>query len=150
MFRGHFEHAIDDKGRVAVPVLFRQALVGLQDERLVLTKFRLRKRRCLDVYPLSAWRRFEDNLLSRNRFDPKLVQFRNVYVSGATECALDAQGRILVPQLLREYAGLKRDVMITGDVDKFRLWDAQTWHEVFAEDEEQVLDDEAFLRGLDL
>jgi len=150
MFRGHFEHAIDDKGRVAVPVLFRQALAGLQDERLVLTKFRLHKRRCLDLYPLSAWRRLEDSLLARNRFDPKLVQFRNIYVSGATECALDGQGRILVPQLLRDYAGLKRDAMIAGDVDKFRLWDKQTWFEVFAEDEERVLDDDEFLRGLDL
>src|SRR5512143_3013378 len=117
MFRGHFEHAIDDKGRVAVPAPFRGALAGLHDERLVLTKFRHDSARCLDVYPLSAWRRLEDKLGSRNRFDPKLLRFRNFYVAGAHECALDAQGRILIPQLLREYAGLERSVMFTGDVE---------------------------------
>lgn len=150
MFRGHFEHAIDDKGRVAVPIQFRQALAGLQDERLVVTKFRLRKRRCLDVYPLSAWRRLEDILLSRDRFDPQLVVFRNVYVSGATECSLDAQGRILIPQLLRRYAELEHAVMITGDVDKFRMWNPTTWRDLFEEDEARVLDDDEFLRGLNL
>ena len=81
MFRGHFEHAVDDKGRVAVPIQFREALSGLQEERLVATKFRIDGHRCLDVYPLSAWRRLENSLLAKNRFDPRYVRFRNVYVS---------------------------------------------------------------------
>jgi MraZ protein len=150
MFRGHFEHAIDDKGRVAVPASFRGALVGLQDERLVLTKFRQDGVRCLDVYPLSAWRRLEDKLSSRNRFDKKLLRFRNFYVAGAHECALDGQGRVLIPQLLREYAGLGRAVIFTGDVDMFRIWDRDTWQAKFADDEERVLGDDDFLSGLDI
>ena len=85
MFRGHFEHAVDDKGRVAVPIQFREALSGLQEERLVATKFRIGGHRCLDVYPFSAWRRLESSLLAKNRFDPRYVRFRNVYVSGAHE-----------------------------------------------------------------
>ena len=150
MFRGHFEHTIDEKGRVAVPAPFRGALVGLQDERLVLTKFRQDAARCLDVYPLSAWRRLEEKLSSRNRFDPKLLRFRNFYVTGAHECAVDGQGRILVPQLLGDYAGLGRTVMITGDVEMFRIWDKAVWQDKFAADEEKVLGDEEFLGGLDI
>jgi len=149
MFRGHFEHAVDEKGRVAVPIQFREALSGLQEERLVATKFRIGTHRCLDVYPFSAWRRLESSL-AKNRFDPRYVRFANVYVSGAHELAIDAQGRVLLPPLLREYAGIARDVMITGDVDKFRIWDQQVWQRAFSEHEDKVLDDEEFLADLDL
>ena len=57
---------------------------------------------------------------------------------------------MLLPPLLREYAGIARDVMITGDVDKFRIWDQQVWQRAFGEHEDTVLDDEEFLAGLDL
>lgn len=139
MFRGHFTHTVDDKGRVAIPARFREALSGLQEERLVVTKYGMRGKHCLDVYPLVAWRQLEERLLSRKRFDPALASFRNYYVSGAHECQLDGQGRILVPQLLRDYAGLRRDVIFTGDIDKFRAWDKDAWEQVFASDEEAFL-----------
>ncbi len=150
MFRGSFEHAVDDKGRLAIPTLFRGALAGLHDERLVATRFRLGTRRCLDVYPLSVWQRFEDRLQGKNRFNNKIMRFRNFYVSGAQEMALDGQGRVLLPAHLREYAGLKRDVMITGDVEKFRIWDKRVWEAAFSEDEETVLNDDEFLGSLDV
>ena len=150
MFRGHYEHAIDDKGRVAIPARFREALSGLQDERLVITKFRLAGRRCLDVYPLSTWRELEAKIVGKNRFDPRLQRFKNFYVSGAHECGIDAQGRVLVPPLLRDYGGLRREVMFTGDIDMFRLWDKQTWQQAFSEDEQAVLDDPDLLANLDL
>src|SRR5262245_32712583 len=97
MFRGHFQHAVDDKGRIAVPTPFRGALTGLQDERLVATKFWLRDHRCLDVYPLSAWMRLEEKLLAIDPFDPDLLSFSNLYVAPAQELPLDRQGRILIP-----------------------------------------------------
>ena len=142
MFRGHFEQRVDDKGRVAVPIDFRGALSGLQDERLVATKFRIGTHRCLDVYPFSAWGRLESRLLAKDPSDPRYVRFRNVYVSGAHELAIDAQGRVLLPPLLREYAGIARRVLITGDVDKFRIWDRQVWQRAFSEHEDNVPDDE--------
>jgi len=135
MFRGHFEHAVDDKGRVAVPIPFREELTRLQDDRLVATKYLIDGNRCLDVYPLSAWRRLDSSRLAKSRVDPRYVRFRNVYVSGAHELAIDSQGRVLLPPLLREYAGIASDVMVTGDVDKFRIWDRQVWHRAFGEHE---------------
>ena len=140
MFRGHYAHTVDDKGRVAIPARFREALAGLQEERLVVTKYALRGHRCLDVYPFGAWQELEAKLREKKRFDPAMARFRNYYVSGAHECGVDSQGRILLPQLLREYAGLRRDVMFTGDIEKFRIWDNDTWQEVFSADEQTFLD----------
>ncbi len=150
MFRGHFTHTVDDKGRVAIPARFRETLAGLQEERLVVTKFALRGRRCLDVYPFEAWRRLEDKLAERKGFDPRMAEFRNYYVSGAHECSVDSQGRILLPQLLREYARLRRDVMFAGDIEKFRIWEKDTWQDVFAADEQAFLDSPDRWRDLDL
>ena len=73
-------------------------------------------------------------------FDEDVVSFCNLYVAPAQELPLDSQGRILLPPLLREHAGIKRDVTITGDVDKFRIWDRQVWQEVLAEDERRARD----------
>ena len=89
MFRGHFQHAVDDKGRVAVPNPFRGALSGLQDERLVATKFWIREHRCLDVYPLSAWKRIEDRVRTMDTFDEDVVSFCNLYVAPAQELPLE-------------------------------------------------------------
>ena len=150
MFRGNFEHVVDDKGRVAIPARFREALSGLQEERLVVTKFAHRGRHCLDVYPLGAWRRLERRILAKNRFNPRVVGFANYYVSGAHECQLDAQGRILIPELLREYADLGRDAMFAGDIDKFRIWNKETWRQVFEEDERVVLENPELLGDLEL
>src|SRR5262249_1840923 len=140
MFRGHFEHAVDDKGRVAIPIQFREALSGLQEERLVATKFWVRESHCLDVYSLSGGRVIEARVRAMAPFDEDVVSFCNLYVAPAQELRLDVQGRILLPPLLREHAGIKRDVTITGDVDKFRIWDRQVWQEVLAEDERRARD----------
>lgn len=149
MFRGHFEHTIDEKGRLSIPVRFREALAGLQDECLVLTKFRLGSQRCLDVYSLSAWRSFEKDMKRRGRFEPRLAQFRRAYVSGAHESPLDAQGRVLIPPALRRYAGLARDVTCTGEIDFFRVWDRGAWDAQFEQDE-KIFDDTDFLSSLGL
>jgi transcriptional regulator MraZ len=150
MFRGNFEHVVDDKGRVAIPARFREALSGLHEERLVVTKFGHRGQRCLDVYPLGPWRRLERRILSKNGLDPRVIGFRNYYVGGAQECQLDGQGRILVPEDLRKYAGLGRDAMFAGDIDKFRIWNKKIWQEVFEKDEHFVLDNPELLAELEL
>ena len=79
---------------------YREALSGLQDERLVATKFRIGAHRCLDVYPFSAWRRLEEQPPRQEPLRSAATsRFRNVYVSGAHELAIDAQGRVLIPPL---------------------------------------------------
>jgi len=148
-FRGTFEHAIDDKARVAIPAKYREALSGLQDERLMVTRFRSSDQRCLDAYPLSAWRRLAERILTLPRFNPELQRFKRVYVSGAHECALDGQGRILIPQHLREYAGITRDIVFTGEIDVFKMWSRDAWQRIF-KDDDQIFDQHDAMNRLGL
>jgi MraZ protein len=150
MFRGNYQHSLDDKGRVAIPARFREALSGLQDERLVVTRFKRRGRRCLVAYPVSAWLRFEEKIGEKRRFNRKMAAFESYYVSAAQDVQIDGQGRLLVPPMLREYAGLGRDVMFTGLIERFQIWDVDVWHQVEREDEQEIFDDPDLLDELEL
>jgi MraZ protein len=140
MFRGTFEHTIDDKGRVAIPVRFRETLQATNDDRLVITNFVVNSVRCLDVYPHAAWLQLEERLKAKPQFNQRVMQFQNYYFAAAHECILDKQGRVLLPPTLREYAGLKRDVVFTSALEKFRLWDREQWKRVFGDAEQGIID----------
>jgi MraZ protein len=138
VFRGSFEHTIDEKGRVSIPARFREILLGMQDDRLIITKFVVNSFRCLDVYPQAAWEKFEQDLMKKPRFDETFLKLENFYLSNAQECTIDKQGRILLPPVLREYAGLKKDVMFASAIGRFRIWDKQTWNNCNAESENDL------------
>jgi MraZ protein len=125
MFRGHFEHAIDDKGRTSLPARFRDVLAAAQDARLVVTP--ALGDPCLDVYPLRAWEDLEQKLSQLNAFDAQVIEFRRFYVSAAVECELDKQGRILVPTSLRDHASLSKSVLWLGHGQKAELWSREQW-----------------------
>lgn len=150
MFRGSFEHTLDTKGRLSIPAKFREVLIGKGDDRIIITNFVLEGTRCLDVYPFDEWARFEEEIRKKPRFDRRVVSFQNYYLSGASECALDKQGRILIPPLLRNYANLKRDVVLVSALEKFRVWDKEAWKKVFADGEEKLTQDPDFLSDLGL
>jgi len=139
MFRGKFEHTIDEKGRVSVPVKFREHLQAIADDRVVITNFIFSSVRCLDVYPHAAWVRLEESLLKRPQFDQRIMRFQNFYFANAHDCMLDKQGRILLPPSLREYAALTRDVVFTSALEKFRIWDREQWNKVFGEVEQSIM-----------
>jgi len=148
MFRGTFEHTIDEKSRVSVPARFREILQAANDDRVVITNFLIGSARCLDVYPHAAWAQLEDRLRAKPQFDQRVLRFQNYYVAAAHECLIDRQGRILVPPALREYAGLQRDVVFTSALDKFRIWDAEVWKQVFGEAERGFIDNPQDLTDL--
>lgn len=150
MFRGSFEHTVDAKGRLSIPSRFREILVSKGDDRIVITNFLFEGTRCLDVYPLEEWVRFEEEVRKKPKFDRRMVQFQNYYLGRAAECVVDKQGRILIPPPLRQYANLKRDVMVVSALDKFRVWDREAWNKVFAEAEERLMQDPDFLGELEL
>src|SRR5689334_3691884 len=150
MFGGAFEHTADNTGRRSTPAKPRDVLTAKADDPIAITNFVVEQARCLDVYPLDEWLRFEDEVRKNPRFDRRMVSFQNYYLGGASECAVDKQGRILIPPLLRDYAGLKRDVVLVSALDKFRVWDRETWKKVFAEAEEKLMQDPDFLGDLGL
>ncbi len=127
MFRGHHTHAIDAKGRVSFPSRFRDQLVHVGDQRLVLTPSLFDA--CIHVFPLKAWETLESNVSRQNQFDPKVVLFRRRYVSAAVDCELDAQGRVLVPPQLRAHAGITKDIVWAGVLDKVELWAQERWEQ---------------------
>lgn len=123
MFRGHYEHAIDGKGRTSLPARFRHAMPG--DAKLVLAPGLAD--RCLDVYPMAAWEDFEQRVALLPKWDRDTVLLRRRYVSAAVECELDGHGRVLVPAVLRDHAGLKKDVLWAGVGTTIELWSRDRW-----------------------
>jgi MraZ protein len=137
VFRGCFEHTIDEKGRVSIPATFRKTLFGLQDERLIVTKFISNTFRCLDVYPYAEWESLELELIKKPRFDETFFKLESFYLANAQECPVDKQGRILLPPMLREFAGIDKEVVFAAALKKFRIWDKAAWARFSAESEQQ-------------
>jgi MraZ protein len=128
MFRGLHEHTMDAKGRVSLPQRFRDALnadSAEADTLIVTTGID----KCLVAYPKAEWDAFETRLSALPQFDPAVVQIKRIYVAGATECTIDANGRLLIPPMLREYAGLGRDAVFAGMVTTIEIWSKETWTE---------------------
>ncbi len=136
IFRGTFEHTIDDKGRVSVPLRFREVLQASNDDRVVITNFTMGTARCLHVYPQAVWARLEESMSARPQFDLKVMRFLAFYISRAHDCIIDKQGRILLPQLLRDYAGIKKDIVFASALAKFHIWDRDQWNQFLGEAEQ--------------
>ncbi len=120
MFKGEFKHTIDEKGRLIIPSRFRELL----GDECVLTKG---LDGCLSIYPIKAWEAFEDKLRKLPMTDKNARTFTRFFVAGACACELDKQGRILVPSTLREFAGLDKDVVLTGYLDRIEIWSKEAW-----------------------
>lgn len=125
MFRGHFEHSIDAKGRTSLPARFRDLLAATGDLRLVITPALFDP--CLHAHPLRAWEALEEKIATLPQFDPNVVAFRRRYVSAAVECELDKQGRLLVPPALREHGDFHKEVLWAGMGPTIELWSKERW-----------------------
>ena len=135
MFRGRFEHFIDAKGRTSLPVKFREILrEHFQDERLMVTNFD----GCLWAYPTREWERVENRVAELPQFKKEVKAIQRVFISAAQECCVDKQGRILIAPTLREYAGLKRDLIFVGAIRRIEIWDKERWEKVFRKEHEDI------------
>lgn len=128
MFKGRFEHTIDDKGRISIPSKFREILTSQFSDTVVLTND---FEPCLVCYPLAVWQEFEKKIAEAPQFHEEIRRLKRFYVSGASECQLDKQGRIIVPPSLREYASLNKEVILVGQVRTIEIWSKEKWEEVF-------------------
>jgi MraZ protein len=146
LFIGRYDHTIDQKGRLAVPSRWREALLGLHEDRLVLTKHRAGPHRCLHVHPLSSWEDVLRKFQAQPPLDLRMAALRRAYLSHGQECPLDPQGRILLPPHLRAYAGLDRDVKLVGDGLHAVVWDRATCDRIDQEDDSAFDDAELLAR----
>jgi MraZ protein len=122
-FRGQYSHAMDKKGRVSIPVRFRDTLRKKYDEQLILSV----GEGCLVAYPLEEWEELEDSLQKLPRFSPVVKKYKRMLVSTAQECPLDSQGRILVPPELRARGALKDKILFVGMIHYFEVWDRDAY-----------------------
>ncbi|MFH1130968.1 MAG: division/cell wall cluster transcriptional repressor MraZ [Pseudomonadota bacterium] len=127
MFLGAYEHMLDDKGRVSLPVRFRDTLSTHGDSRLVLTTNVDPGACCLVAYPVGEWQVFQEKVAGLPQFDESVILLRRLHIAGAAECLADRQGRILIPQILREYAGLSGAVVFAGLGNSIEIWDRERW-----------------------
>ena len=129
MFLGTHLPRLDDKGRLFLPAKFRDELA----EGLVITKG---QERCLYVFPLGEWGRITDGLRAAPVTGKPVRDFSRVLFASASDEVPDKQGRITIPQALREYAGLTRDCVVIGANTRVEVWDAAAW-EAYLRDAEQ-------------
>ena len=125
MFRGRSIHTLDAKGRIRIPTRFRDILKTRYEDRFVITNLD----RCLVAYPLQEWEIIEEKLGSLSLVRQDVKAFQRFFISGATECNFDKQGRVLIPQTLREHASLEREVVLAGMLRSFEIWSKDYWDE---------------------
>lgn len=121
MLIGEYSHAIDIKKRLAVPARMRKEL----GERAVLTRG---LDSCLVLYPEMQWQKLTEKLSQLPQGQASTRSLLRLMLSGAVEVEIDQLGRILVPDYLKEYAGLKQRVTITGIYDRIEIWDMDRWN----------------------
>jgi len=125
VFRGEASLNVDPKGRLAVPSRYRERLSEECAGRLIVTISLLE--RCLVVYPYPDWQRIEDDVRKLPALDPKAQAVSHLLIGHATECELDGHGRVLLPQLLRDFARLEKRARVVGQGRKFEIWDEDAW-----------------------
>ena len=121
MLIGEFEHSLDAKGRLIMPAKLRESI----GENFVVTKG---LDGCLFAFSTSEWTNFEEKLKSLPLSNRNSREFTRFFLSGASECEIDKQGRFLIPNNLREAAELTKNVIIIGVGTRIELWDKEKWN----------------------
>ncbi|SFD25138.1 MraZ protein [Thiohalospira halophila DSM 15071] len=125
MFRGVSALALDGKGRLAIPARHRERIMELSEGQMVVT---VDRDYCLLLYPLPEWESLERKLTQLSSLNPTIRRLQRLYIGHATDVDMDGSGRILLPQPLREFAGLDRRTVLVGQGNKFEIWDEDRWN----------------------
>lgn len=120
MFIGEFQHSLDDKSRLAIPVKFRAELkTGAVVTRGLDS--------CLFVFTKTEWKKLAEKLINLPLTQANSRAFARLMLSGAMDVKLDSQGRIIVPDYLQKFAGLKKKIVVTGLYSRLEIWDEDRW-----------------------
>lgn len=120
MFIGEYAHNLDDKGRVAIPVKFRADL----KKGAVVTRG---IDNCLFLYTKSEWAKLAEKLAQLPISQSNSRAFSRLMLAGAMDVEVDKQGRIILPEYLRAFAHLKKEIVLAGLYNRLELWDSETW-----------------------
>ena len=126
-FRGVSNLSLDAKGRIVLPARYRERLLEICQSQLIITIDT--EQPCLLIYPLPEWELIEEKIEDLPSFNPATRRIQRLLIGHATEVEVDAAGRMLLSNPLREYAQLGKKVVLIGQGKKFELWDEATWNE---------------------
>ncbi|HYH15280.1 MAG TPA: division/cell wall cluster transcriptional repressor MraZ [Flavisolibacter sp.] len=127
-FLGEYEATLDAKGRFLLPAGFKRQIPESEITRFVVNRG---FEKCLSLYPMQSWKPLYDQISTLNDFDPKVREFRRYFLNGAIEVEPDTAGRILIPQNLKDYAGLGKDIVLVAAVNKIEIWDREKYQKFF-------------------
>ncbi len=129
MFRGQYDHNMDSKGRVSLPVKFKEHLQKQFGSTEFIITTHLDK--CLIGYPQKEWEKMEKSILALPTFDKGALAIRRLFLGPATECSLDKNGRFLIQPSLKEHAELShpthKEIVFVGMTNKFEVWSKPLW-----------------------
>jgi len=154
VFRGVSSVNLDVKGRIAIPTRYRAELQDSCERQMVVTITMdgrgVSESGCLWLYPLPEWEKLELTISKLPSLNKLAVKLRRFLIGNATECDMDAQGRLLIPEKLRKFAGMEKHVVLVGQLNKFEIWNESAWTEkenelmngddISAEDFEEIKD----------
>lgn len=128
MFYGEYSHSLDKKGRVIIPAKFREVVKEHFTEKFFLTRG---LDSCLFVFTEESWKSQERKFREMPFTRTESRKFNRLYFSGACEAVCDKQGRILIPEYLKEHASIKQDVVMIGVSDRIEIWAKEKWRQFF-------------------
>lgn len=140
LFTGTYQNSIDSKNRLIIPAKYRDMLGG---HCMLARGFD----RCLYIYAMEDWDVLVEKISMLKQSDKDVRKFIREFFSNAEECHLDAQGRILIPQHLRDYAKISKDLVTKGAMDKIEIWSVESLNDP---EGENMMDNEEFVRKLDM
>jgi len=128
MFYGEFYHQLDRKGRFVLPSRLREAAKNNFVDKFFITRG---LDKCLFLFSEDEWKNQEQKFKTMPFTKSESRRFNRVYFSGASEISFDKQGRVLIPQYLKEFAGISRDIVIIGVSNRIEIWAKDTWNEFY-------------------
>ena len=143
MFVGKYNNSIDSKSRVIVPAKFRDELEG----RCIIAKS---LDRCLTIYPLAQWEKFvEEKLEILPAGNPQARKLKRHFYSSAAECDVDKQGRLTIPQELKEYAGIEKELITVGSDKTIEVWSREHWEDELDPDTGELMNASEVAESMD-
>jgi len=137
MFYGEHEHKLDKKGRIIIPSKFREASKENYIEKFYVTRG---LDACLFMFPEDEWRQQESKFKALSFTKRETRKFNRLFFSGAVEVTVDKQGRILIPSYLKQYADIRKEIVLIGVSSRIEIWSRDKWHEFYRATKESFED----------